>query len=270
MGSTTIEVPAGLANFSGVVSVPTDPNPVEVNVSFDSATGLLTYHLESVDPNTGRLPSDPLSGFLPVENGSGNGSGFVRFQIQPLSTVASATQINNQATITFDPTAGANPPIPTNDVLNTVDSEPPTSSVNPLPAATGSTSFTVSWGGQDANGSGIASFDVFVSDNSGPFVPFEVGTTSTSGVFTGGQDGHTYSFYCVATDNVGNVQPTPSAAQATTIVAGLPASTVQPLPATTTATTFTLSWSGAPGAARPASPRIPSSSQRTAVHSFRS
>jgi hypothetical protein len=33
-----------------------------------------------------------------------------------------------------------------------------------------------------------------------------------------GQYGHTYSFYSVATDNVGNVQPTPSSAQATTTV----------------------------------------------------
>ena len=31
-------------------------------------------------------------------------------------------------------------------------------------------------------------------------------------------NGHTYAFYSVATDNVGNVQPTPTAAQASTVV----------------------------------------------------
>ena len=38
-----------------------------------------------------------------------------------------------------------------------------------------------------------------------------------SATFTG-QAGHTYGFYSVATDNAGNVQPTPTAAQATTQV----------------------------------------------------
>lgn len=72
-------------------------------------------------------------------------------------------------------------------------------------------------------------------------------TTQTSATFTG-QTGNTYGFFSVATDNLGHVQPTPTAAQATTILASPPSSTVHPLPATTTATTFTLAWSGSPGA----------------------
>jgi hypothetical protein len=46
------------------------------------------------------------------------------------------------------------------------------------------------------------------------FTPFLTATTQTSATFTG-QFGHTYGFYSVATDNVGNRQPTPTAAQAT-------------------------------------------------------
>ena len=83
-----------------------------------------------------------------------------------------------------------------------------------MPATTTSTSFTVSWSGSDGAGSGIASYNVFVSDNGGPFQPFLTDTTQTSATFTG-QVGHTYGFFSVATSNIGLVQPTPSAAQAT-------------------------------------------------------
>jgi hypothetical protein len=112
----------------------------------------------------------------------------------------------------FDTEAPINSP----QIFNTIDAGPPTSSVTALPPMIGSTSFTVSWSGQDdAGGAGIATFDIFVSDNGGTFTPFVTGTTQTSAVFTG-QVGHSYAFYSVATDNVGNRQLTPTAAQATT------------------------------------------------------
>ena len=69
----------------------------------------------------------------------------------------------------------------------------------------------------DALGSGIATYDVYVSDNGGPFTPFAVRSTKTSAPFTG-QSGHSYGFYSVATDNVGNEQSVPSTAQASTKV----------------------------------------------------
>ena len=98
-------------------------------------------------------------------------------------------------------------------------------------------------GQDDAGGSGIAFYNVYVSDNGGPYTPFLTDTTATSATFTG-TIGDTYGFYSVATDNVGNVQPTPGAAQATTkLVPALPTSSVASLP-TFSPTTFTLNWSG--------------------------
>jgi hypothetical protein len=95
---------------------------------------------------------------------------------------------------------------------------PPTSAVNPLPATTTSTSFTVSWSGSPGPGAtSITSYEIFVSDDGGPFTPFLAQITATSATFTG-QFGHTYGFYSVATDNLGDVQPTPTIAQATTSV----------------------------------------------------
>jgi hypothetical protein len=79
----------------------------------------------------------------------------------------------------------------------------------------------VSWSGSDDTagpaGSGIAIFDVFVSDNGGPFTPFLEQTAATSATFTG-EFGHTYGFFSVATDNVGLRQPTPAAAQTMTTI----------------------------------------------------
>src|SRR5262249_34472132 len=58
----------------------------------------------------------------------------------------------------------------------------------------------------------------YVSDDGGAYTLWQSDTTATSANFTG-VDGHTYTFYSAAFDNAGNVQPTPTAAQATTEIA---------------------------------------------------
>ncbi len=80
------------------------------------------------------------------------------------------------------------------------------------------------WSGSDPGepgsvsaGSGVAFFDVFLSDNGSPLQPFLLDTTQTSGRFTG-EDGHRYGFFSVATDNVGHRQAMPVAEQASTTV----------------------------------------------------
>ena len=93
---------------------------------------------------------------------------------------------------------------------------PPTSSVAALPNNSPAT-FMLSWSGSDSGGSGVATYSIYVSNNGGAFLPLLTNTTLTSTSFTG-QTGHTYGFYSIATDNVGNVQATPTAAQATTTV----------------------------------------------------
>jgi hypothetical protein len=127
----------------------------------------------------------------------------------------------------------------------TVDATPPTSLVAVLPSFSPG-SFTLNWSGSDGNGSGIADYNVYVSDNGGAFTPLLTNTKQTSMTFAG-VNGHTYGFYSVATDNVGNIQPTPSSAQSrTTIDTAPPTSSVQALPSLSPAT-FTLNWSGSDG-----------------------
>ncbi len=102
----------------------------------------------------------------------------------------------------------------------------PTSSVAALPRVENSASFAVNWSGQgNAGGSGVVEYDVYVSDDGGAFALFQSHTAATAATFTG-EDGHTYAFYSVATDNGGNRQATPASAQATTLVDLSPTATV--------------------------------------------
>ena len=242
-----IQVPPGLQNYTTQVYVATDPNPVDVTVAFNPDTGVVTWTMTSIDPVTGQEVTDPLAGFLPPDNADFAGSGLVSYTVDPKAGLPSDTQITGQSSIVFDVNAAMETP----QTLNTVDVTAPTSSVSPLPATESQTNFNVSWSDQDLlpdgnQGAGIASYNVYVSDDGGPFTLWQSDTTANSATFSG-QFGDTYSFYSVATDNVGNVQPTPAAAQTTTYLVGLPTSVVAFLPATTTGTSFTVSWSGSPG-----------------------
>jgi hypothetical protein len=72
-------------------------------------------------------------------------------------------------------------------------------------------SFAVSWAGSSPLLSAVT-FDVFVSDNGGPFTPFQTATTDTSATFTG-VPGHTYGLFSIATDAGGNREPVKTRAE---------------------------------------------------------
>ncbi len=129
--------------------------------------------------------------------------------------------------------------------VTVLDLTAPSSSVASLPQYTTTPDFTVSWSGTDnAGGSGIASYDVYASVNGGAYTLWQANTTATSATYPG-QPNSSYAFYSVATDEAGNMQATPAAAQSsTTVVLSPPTSSVAALPATTINTTFPVSWSG--------------------------
>ena len=102
-----------------------------------------------------------------------------------------------------------------------MDTTPPTSTVDSLPAQTTSTSFVVSVTASDpkaANGStasGVASIAIYDSTNGGSFALFTTVSSADPVATFLGDAGDTYAFYSIATDNAGNVQSTPTAAQQT-------------------------------------------------------
>lgn len=237
-GDTLLSLPDGLRHYQ--TTLPFTFNGQTFNVliqlDFNPNTGLVTGVFESIDPRT-ELPPDALTGFLPPEDGTRRGKGYFSYTIQPKPGLATGTETRNVALITFD----FNQPISTDQVdphdprlgidpekqaFNTIDAGPPTSNVAPLAAYQSSAIFPVSWSGQDDfGGSGISTFDIFVSDNGGPFTPWMTDTVLTASVFHG-TSGHTYGFYSLATDHVGHDEPAQQLAEATTTVAFSTSTTV--------------------------------------------
>jgi hypothetical protein len=256
-GDTYIAVPAGLQHYDASVSVTENGQTFEVEISLNlnPATGVLTASFQSIDPKTDLPPVSLLTGFLPPEDGSGRGSGFVSFTVNSIAGLTTGTQIRNVADIAFD----RSPYISTDQVddedasqgidpnkqaLITIDSVAPTSSVAPLPAVSTTAAILVSWAGaDDTGGSGIRSYDIYVSDNGGPLLSWLVNTTQTSGTYQG-VNGHNYGFASVAIDNAGNQLPPPTSPDAkTTVNVILPTSTVAPLRPFSPGV-FTVDWSG--------------------------
>jgi hypothetical protein len=213
--NVTIQVPSGVQMFSSNnVHVATDPNPVQVTASLNPTNGVLTWVIESIDPLTGQLVTDPLAGFLPPDKTNGLGEGYVTYSVSSLDNVPNSTIITNQAKIVFDANAAILTPITT----NMIDSVAPQSSVAPLPSGQTNAQFLVQWSGTDAGGPGVATYTVFVSTNGGPYTAWLAGTTNTSGIFTG-QLLNTYSFYSQAIDELGNIEIPSGQAEARTTVA---------------------------------------------------
>ena len=204
-GDYEVAVPGGLQYYSTRVDATRTLNCfVDVVAELNRQTGVVTWSYTTLDPITFAVPEDdPFAGFLPPEDGLGHGQGSVSFTVRPKSDSVSGTVIDAQATIVFDTEA----PIDTNIHTNRIDAQPPTSSVTQLPPLTTELSFNVTWSGSDeaggSGGSGIAGYDVYVSDNGGLPTLFQTNVNTTSALFTG-LLGHTYSFTTVAIDNVGH------------------------------------------------------------------
>lgn len=190
---------------------PAKPLIVRVNAKLDTTTALATWKFQSLDPATMKPTTDVFAGFLPPNRNAPEGDGGVSFTIMPRAGLATGATIANGARIVFD----LNAPIDTPVWSNRIDRDAPTSMAR---ASTngGCGSILVSWTGSDA-GSGIASYDVYVSKNGGAFTRWLERTTATSASFEGEPSG-TYGFYSVAHDAVGHLESAPATADVTVTV----------------------------------------------------
>ncbi|MGC9319548.1 MAG: DUF7619 domain-containing protein, partial [Armatimonadota bacterium] len=209
------------ANYPNCAPVPRNVN-IEVTCEFNATTGLAEWSFVGRDPATGELAD-----FLPpnefIDDATTawddvvapHGEGRISYSCDPKHILASGAQVSNVAEIVFD----TNPPMRTDDPdgpwVNTIDAGAPSSQVEALPADSSWCDIEVNWAGEDdQGGSGVGSYSVYCSQDGGPFVPWLQRTTQTSAVFTGEAE-HTYSFYSVARDSVGNVEPAPAEPDAT-------------------------------------------------------
>ena len=211
-GSTTITVPDRLQNYTTRLDLrDTIGDFVDFTATLDTATRIVTWKIITIDPLTGEPAEGVTDGFLPPNNANGDGDGFVNYRIKAKSDTPNGASLDAQASIVFD----TNAPIVTPVWSNKIDTALPSSQVTALPTNS-STNFNVAWTGAD-NGSGVAKYDIYVSDNGGNFTIWKQGITDTSATYTG-ELNHVYRFYSVATDNVGFQESAPNQADTSTTV----------------------------------------------------
>ena len=109
-------------------------------------------------------------------------------------------KFGKSARIIFD----ENEPIDTPAWSNILDTEPPTSSVQPLDSLQTENEFTVTWNGED-DASGVELYTVYVAEDGGDFTIWQDETSETSATFSG-ENGVTYEFFSRASDYVGNTE----------------------------------------------------------------
>ena len=115
-------------------------------------------------------------------------------------------------------TASGNSPWVTRSFM--VDTMHPTSMMDELQPVAGLTTFTVYWGATDTL-SGVASYDVQLQDNAGPWADWQLGVTGQEAAFTG-EVGHTYGFRVRARDRAGNLEAWPDLPMAETTIVPRP------------------------------------------------
>jgi hypothetical protein len=244
-GSTNIQIAIPAGSFNPAAGVdefttnvdlrPTQGLLVNVDARLNRTVRTLTWTFTSIDPTTGLPPFNPLVGFLPP-----GAAANVSFSVTPMPGLATGTQVAEQASVVFDGQA----PMSTAIWTNTIDNASPVSHISALTTTQSCPNFRVAWSGSDG-GSGLRGFSIYSSDNGGAFSPWLSNTTAAAGTFIGAV-GHAYSFYGIAADLTGNMEPAKTSAEASTTVTAAgscapPSLSGQVLSSSHSGTTVTLS-----------------------------
>ncbi len=178
---------------------------VRINGRLNMVSGIVSWQFTAIDPVTGDIPV--YEGFLPPNKIMPEGEGSVSFTLLPKQAIADGTVIKNRASIIFD----QNEPILTNTWLNVVDAIPPASSVSAT-RVLNSREIHLTFTGSDAS-SGIEHYSIYIKESGGDWLA--IGSTSKSTQLIIADSSRQYSFYVVATDQVGNVEYKVPGAEAT-------------------------------------------------------
>ncbi|HEX8329620.1 MAG TPA: CARDB domain-containing protein [Hymenobacter sp.] len=215
----TLAVPAGLASYSTVFHVADSIGvDVEMTAGIDVVRREVFWEFQSIDPATGLPPANPLLGFLPPNDSTREGEGYVTYTVRPRRDAATGDSLRAQATIAFD----FNDVILTNRTLNLVDAGAPSSAVASPISSSANLVYQIGVGTQDdAGGSGVRHYDLYLSKDGVNYEPFLTGQTEPSVAFTA-QAGQAYYFYSLATDNVGNQEAPKTRHEAVIAASGNP------------------------------------------------
>jgi hypothetical protein len=186
---------------------------VRLTASIDVAQRVAIWTLTALDPETNAIPVDPSLGFLPVNNATGRGQGFVNYTIRAPASCPNGENVQAQAQITFD----ANTPLATNVETNHVDSRAPASHVLPVEALD-TTLVRVRWTGADGDsGAGLQSVALYDRPDARSSFQLVAANLTGSELTLALPWGHAYEFFTTATDAAGNVEATKTNADATIV-----------------------------------------------------
>ncbi len=170
-----------------------------------SRTGnILRWEITGIDLPPNKVPTE--------------GESWVTYSVLPKAGTLAGTVFGNSAAIYFD----ANAPIITNRYVNTLDNIAPVSMMAALPSKTSDSVVTIKWTSTDAGGSGYESAELFMAKDDGEYTA--VCTQNTDSVQVAVDLEHSYSFFVLSKDNVGNLEmerPVPVSIRVTSGVAPL-------------------------------------------------
>jgi len=200
---------------TGTPDAPTSGGHLQVQFTANFPAGF-TYLLVP-DPANGQFP------LLGVRHSSGSNFLSENFYVTDRTFIGLAQPpIHENKLHLFDYHTNAGPDTYTlvyGSPASSIVTNPPVSSVFVLPAQSPPT-FGVAWSGAPyAGGASLAYYDIYVSDNGGPFTVWQNHTTATGAIFNG-TNTHTYGFYSLATDTAGHREAPPLQPQAITSVNG--------------------------------------------------
>lgn len=161
------------------------------------------WTFNSIDPETGWNPWQVDRGMLPVNDSTHIGEGFLKFQLKPNSNMQTGDTISFAANIVFD----QNDTIPTNRWCVTIDAGMPTSKVRGKVDSKNENLYHITLqASDDKGGSGLKRVVLYQANNFGIYEEFAICPLDTVIDFIA-EPGKQYSFFSLAEDNTGNVEP---------------------------------------------------------------
>src|SRR5262249_847109 len=152
LGDIKVHVPSARGAFQADFDFTAQKGFVlRVSAGVDIQSGVATWLLQAIDPETGEVIQDPARGLLPPTDARGGGEGFVSYTIRPRTDVTTGTVITSQARVLFN-TA---PPEDTLPITTTVDAVAPRTDLTVTPLA-GGADYALRWtSADDEGGSGV-------------------------------------------------------------------------------------------------------------------
>jgi hypothetical protein len=164
---------------------------LKVKAGLDPVNRKIFWTLSTIDPETGLPPEDPAKGFLPPNDSTGRGEGFVSYEIDAKENLNHGDSISNKASIIFDENAA----IETNTWTNIISTDELQSKILEDYEEVDSTSVVLNWKQVTRKpfSTDLTGYNIYVSKDDKDYRKWLEGTPDQKARFTGEPD-QTYYF----------------------------------------------------------------------------